>query len=294
VPDLPQELEDIIERAMQADPARRYRDADTMRRDLEAFARNKGIALGDGAVITVMEVLFEQRQEPWQDATPVPVDEGATAPVSSPRPMPMHERRLPTIELGSDVIEIHDLPTMPVEDRSMLSSIVPHPIAVPSEPKEYPKGSSSYIAYVGPTRSRWPWIAGGALAAVAAAVATIALWPAEAPVPVAAPPLPPTVAPIEEAQAPEAAPLVDAAPPLPPAPTIANVRIRISTDPQDATVLLDGAWLGHTPLDVKRPASRGPHSIKIRRRGFITQRVIVDLDADVSRSLVLQPALTDD
>ena len=76
-------------------------------------------------------------------------------------------------------------------------------------------------------------------------------------------------------------------PPPPPAPT--TVRIRVVTHPSDATVLLDGKRLGHTPLDETIAADPGKHAIKLRHRGYATQVLDVALDADVTQELTLVP-----
>jgi hypothetical protein len=67
------------------------------------------------------------------------------------------------------------------------------------------------------------------------------------------------------------------------------IRIHITTTPDDATVLLDGQWLGHTPFDGEIPVADGAHTIKIRRRGYFAQKLDVELQADVTRDIALQP-----
>jgi eukaryotic-like serine/threonine-protein kinase len=91
MPAIAPELEQIILCALQADPATRFQDADAMRRALEVHARRENIALGDSAVIKVMEVLFEHRREPW-----VIADEDTTEPIV------VHEikRRRKTLDAG--------------------------------------------------------------------------------------------------------------------------------------------------------------------------------------------------
>src|SRR5262249_34325847 len=66
VPDCPPELEEIIVKALNIDPSKRYQDADTMRRDMEALGHRMRMVLGDAAVVEVMSQLFEDRAEPWQ------------------------------------------------------------------------------------------------------------------------------------------------------------------------------------------------------------------------------------
>lgn len=77
-------------------------------------------------------------------------------------------------------------------------------------------------------------------------------------------------------------------PPQPP-PATTKVRIRIVTHPADATVLLDGKKLGHTPLDETLAADPGKHQMKLRHRGYATQVLDIALDADVTQELTLAP-----
>jgi len=90
------------------------------------------------------------------------------------------------------------------------------------------------------------------------------------------------------------APPPDAAPPPPPPPDAApppapRVRVRIVTHPGDATVLLDGKKLGHTPLDESIPADPGKHVLKLRHRGYVTHLLDVDLGADLKHEVTLTP-----
>jgi eukaryotic-like serine/threonine-protein kinase len=79
--------------------------------------------------------------------------------------------------------------------------------------------------------------------------------------------------------------------PPPPAPdppaTPSKVRVRITTRPADATVMLDNKRLGHTPLDETIAADPGKHVIKLRRKGYGTHKLDVTLDADVNEDIAL-------
>jgi len=66
------------------------------------------------------------------------------------------------------------------------------------------------------------------------------------------------------------------------------IRIHITTSPADATVLLDGQKLGHTPYDATVPAEPGTHVIKLRRRGYSTLKLDVDLSKDFTREIQLK------
>jgi serine/threonine protein kinase len=103
---------------------------------------------------------------------------------------------------------------------------------------------------------------------------------------------PPAIVPVAVSQHPPAPPDAPPAPPPPdaPPPAPAKVRVRIATHPADATVLLDGKRLGHTPLDETIDADPGKHVMKLRHRGYVTQVFDVTLDADVTQDLTLVPA----
>jgi len=72
-----------------------------------------------------------------------------------------------------------------------------------------------------------------------------------------------------------------------PAPVPAKVRIQIVTRPADATVLLDGKRLGHTPLDETVDADAGPHVIKLRKLRYDSQLLEVTLDKDITQDITL-------
>jgi serine/threonine-protein kinase len=62
VADYPKDLDAIVMRALEVDPARRFQDAGTMGRALEALASRLGIALGHAPIIEVMSKLFGERR----------------------------------------------------------------------------------------------------------------------------------------------------------------------------------------------------------------------------------------
>ncbi len=76
-----------------------------------------------------------------------------------------------------------------------------------------------------------------------------------------------------------------AAPPTPVLPT--TIAVHVTTTPGDATVLLDGKRLGHTPYDGAVPAEPGKHVLKLRRRGYAPQKLDVELTADLTRDVPL-------
>ncbi len=76
--DLPVELEEIILKALQRDPAARYQTADEMRLALDQFADKAGLRTSPTALSDFMKKLFGVRPEPWMvDISPTvdaPVD----------------------------------------------------------------------------------------------------------------------------------------------------------------------------------------------------------------------------
>jgi hypothetical protein len=70
----------------------------------------------------------------------------------------------------------------------------------------------------------------------------------------------------------------------------APLQLVIKTAPADATVLLDGKRLGRTPYSGTIEAATGTHALKIRKRGYVTVNLDLELDADITRDLTLQRA----
>lgn len=61
IPGYPPELEAIVMKALETQPGRRFQDAGTMGRALEALASRRGIALGHAPIVGVMNRLFGDR-----------------------------------------------------------------------------------------------------------------------------------------------------------------------------------------------------------------------------------------
>jgi tRNA A-37 threonylcarbamoyl transferase component Bud32 len=273
----PRDLERVILTALDPDPANRFSDADAMRRELEACGRTHKLALGDAAIVTVMEVLFEERTEPWRplDAVPVASEDYATVPLNAPVPVrPIQRQRAAAAAL-------EEVETTPFE-------VATQPLAAPlvSRPRAYPRGTAREAA-VAPSswrRSRsWrPLWWAGPPTVIAFALVAVWLRPTENSVAASAVSVPvisrPVVTPLPEATPPQPAPVRPA-----------MIRLHITTTPDDATVLLDGVWLGHTPFDGETPVTEGAHTIKIRRRGYFAQKLDVELQSDVTRDITLQP-----
>jgi serine/threonine-protein kinase len=128
------------------------------------------------------------------------------------------------------------------------------------------------------------WIAAGALVVIA--VPSIYLLTRNSSDAVASAPSPPP-APVVAHPPPTPLPVPVAVPDATPAPT--KVRIRIVSRPADASVLLDGKRVGHTPFDETVDADPGKHQIKLRRKGYALYKFDVGLDNDVNEDIALTP-----
>ena len=129
------------------------------------------------------------------------------------------------------------------------------------------------------------WIAAGALVVIA--VPAIYLLTRNSPDAVASAPSPPLPAPVVAHPPPTPAPAPVAVPDAPSAPT--KIRIRIVSRPADASVLLDGKRIGHTPFDETIDADPGKHQLKLRRKGYALYKLDVGLDNDVNEDIALTP-----
>jgi serine/threonine protein kinase len=139
-----------------------------------------------------------------------------------------------------------------------------------------------------PRKIHFRWIAlGAALATVGVTTAiALALRGTDAASPAAASPdAAPSVTIDAAVVPPDTAALVagiDAA--IPDAST--TVRLRITSTPS-GTVLLDGKKLGKTPFEGVVDRAEGTHVLKVRKSGYVTGKVEVELTSDVTHDLVL-------
>jgi hypothetical protein len=103
------------------------------------------------------------------------------------------------------------------------------------------------------------------------------------PPPAAPPPPPPPHAP---AVAPQPCAQL---PPPPPPPVPTTIRMRVTSRPPDATVLIDGLRVGRTPLDLVLGRAERDATVKLRRSGHRSRSITVSLDRDLDLDLALQP-----
>jgi hypothetical protein len=67
------------------------------------------------------------------------------------------------------------------------------------------------------------------------------------------------------------------------------VLLTVTTDPPDATVVLDGVRLGRTPFSARVPARSREAWLKVRRHAFIAVKTRVSLEHDVQWEVHLRP-----
>ena len=129
-----------------------------------------------------------------------------------------------------------------------------------------------------PQRVRWS-IAGVAVLAVPIAVAVLASRD-DAPDAPAAPPPPGEIVPVPPPPARTATSRTSAVDlPEPTVKASTKRRVRVTSIPSDATVLLDGQRLGRTPFQAELEVAPGPHVIKLRRRGYAPQKRTIEVAA---------------
>jgi hypothetical protein len=268
-----------------------------MRNELDAFARWQKLVLGDRAILTVMEVLFEERAEPWLgraaselappiDAIPQPHEDHETVPITAPpavTPVRSFQRRRAAVEVATALDENFDVPTTPVDQRRLADDVSTQPlgVAVDSPPATYPRGTArqSVVAPLPASRwRRWRWFAlGGSTALLIAIVYIIQATGTSSRTPK------PVRARCRHRPGRSSRRSRSSKRRHPPR------RRRFastSTTPDDATILLDGQWLGHTPYDGRALAAAGSHTLKIRRRVLACRKLEVKRPP-TSRDVVL-------
>jgi hypothetical protein len=288
-PRFPVELEDVIMRALEVDPDDRYQDAAAMRAELERVATRLGLALGEDTVIAVLDQLYGQRPEPWlvatgsidYDVTPQVVD----LPFAPPR------QRATThgIMRGAATAELAGVATEPVELAEMLVEEQPHEqTQLPAPPPA--RFATGILAARKQRRSLALAVVGCAVLGIAATTLASYLFidsePAAAPsapvvkaLPLPPKPKPPKPPPPQKTVA--ATPIVEPPPPD-------HVVLDVITDPPEATVVLDGVRLGHTPYHADVPIKKSAW-LKVRRFDRLPVKIKVQLDHDYEWKVTLPP-----
>jgi len=365
ISDYPPELERVVTRALQMDPAARYPSAEAMRRELVALGHRFEMVLGDAAVVEVMTQLFDdESRDPWlpplaeaPEPTPVPageagarrrplraatetvdalaieleipveslaggahervatdLDSKATTEVAAirndtePEPasaspaVPNDTESVPAITrapVPNDTDGVPAITSVPVSndtDNLPVRPRVPAPVVPPPTTRavEAPRPAPPkrpMLRAVRIDRRIVIGIAGVVAVVCVTTVLALALRGAQR--------ASSTVAPGDAAGPADAASRLDAAAPTPvsidAAPLDAavdatpTIRIRITSTPPNATVVLDGKRLGKTPFDGVVDRAEGAHVLKLRLHGFTGARRDVDLTSDVTEELRLDP-----
>ncbi len=319
-PSVPRELEDVILRALAREPADRYADTAALGAALAAVANQRGLTRGPAVVRRTLAELFDlpvvvpvidesssgRRRRlargtgdsaphaldfpedddvqgttmRWEWAAPLVLPSKSPPPIAEASAQSLLETvrspgaaaaHPPRIVVSTSVAAI----TPPRLPRSRSTSVV----VLPSPPSSSSRPALSARATV--------WRDIGALVGIAAATAALVLgaWAWLTPAtPVAALPALATAVPALAPPAPPAEVVLPMAS-LPPPRT--QLWLRVTSEPAGATVLLDGARLGRTPLTIELPRRAGTATLKVRRHGVARKRTIA-LDGDVVEHVVLE------
>ncbi len=210
--------------------------------------------------------------------TPVPVRQ-TPAPVRQ-TPVPVR----PTLDLS-----LH-LPLPPARNTPTPfepAAIVPEPLYEPIEPLRPALRATSTLYVFIDRRRRAFTIAAAVLAVCGLTLLGFAIMRDEQravpkPTPTApapTPPPPPAPAPASK-PAPVAAPSTSA--------KDSTVLLEVVTDPDGATVVLDGVRLGVSPMSIRLPTRPGPVWLKVRKRGHAAVKTRVSLERDVRWNVELR------
>ena len=261
MPDFPAVLEDIVMRALDRDPEKRYPTALAMRRDLLAAVRDLSVEVApEERLGSVMHRLFADR-----------VTEKAAM--------------LRRVEAGA---EVDDIPAPETDDSIEIpmafdSCSTPPPADLPATLVVAMQAEEPQRAATRRRRAPFALATAGALAVLLLGTVglVVASRRATAQVSTAAPDL----------RAPESPPNASAtgAAPAPPAVSSlpAEVVIRIETTPAKAHVFLGGEERGLSPVELRMPRGTDIREVEIRRDGYQTQHEKVAPETDQKIKLTL-------
>jgi serine/threonine-protein kinase len=275
-PDAPDELARLCDKALSLSPGERFATAAEMRAELEAYMSKAGTQVSAEELGSFVATLFEEQRAELRalvdsqlarlrDSMPPDAYGGQVSRVS----------RLP--ELLPESFEEEPLPSTGAQSqtpsvgpsRGTLRGAVLLPASEPAPPSP----------------SRLPLIVTAtALAAALAAVGwLLRTRPPDAPIgPIGS---------TAQAHSPAAAPSATAPVEGAPAPVAegAYLRARISVNPLDARILVDGAALPQNPFEGKFIKDGAVHRVQFEAGGFQPQSRIVVFDKDLSLDIALQP-----
>jgi serine/threonine-protein kinase len=325
VSNYPRELEAIVMKALKVDPRDRFPTADALRRAVVALGHRLHLVLGDAAIIEVMSQLFEARAA----APSTPAEPQQASPVPDPALDWLDSERMLTTVRGESQASDPALSNRPPSDPLPSDPPLRQPRAVsPAAPNfetpvvGLPIDRPVILLPRAPARMqsaralRWiaaatatvlgglgylamhqstPAIAGSASSPLATPLVVEPMPQEPQEPPTASPPA--ASAPAASAATASASVQSDPPPVPPPAPTFPSppvapteIRLQIVSHPSDATVLLDGKRLGHTPFNEIVAADPGKHVIKLRHKGYESQRIERTLDADITEDVALVPS----
>ncbi|HET9953509.1 MAG TPA: protein kinase [Polyangiaceae bacterium] len=290
-PSISEELERIVVRALATEPARRYPDAHSFRRDLLEVPELRGVSARE--VGARLEALFAEERselnrvirEAMRDDTEAAIFVAEKAPV-----------RLPELGHASDTSSIGSLSTTAPTTTPVIQTTPPPPMPAHGSAIPVSRG----------VRRQSVWLAGGALGL---SVAAVVLWMAnrdprpEAPDIHAVNPAGSavgTVPPVAQRE-----PTVPAMPAdstsvvsTPPASATSlpqreaaaspEIRVRISAKPPTASLLLDGKPLGGNPYQGARTRDDKTHVLTVLAPGYQSRSIPLSFERDLDVPVVLE------
>ena len=309
----PRALEGVVLTALCREPGGRFATARAMGAALIDAAARDGLDAHPGIVERVVGALFGVKPEPWQRVPAAGEDEedegtterrpggiGSTAAAEGAMlTLPLREgpsgtlaREIEVHAFGVHAPEVH-APDAHEPASSWLDESAPEPIELPPRPGTPPPARANTLAMH--EHRRWKWVAAATASAVGVAIGLVVSitvpdpqppqpQPPQQPQPQPQPQPHPQPQPQPQAARPSPVPVPVPVPPTPistPPPRSSRVHVRVTTTPEDATVVIDGTRMGRTPFDGTF-APRGEQVwLKVRKRGFVPRKVKVTVTPEM-------------
>jgi eukaryotic-like serine/threonine-protein kinase len=278
VPDVLPELAEISERALARDRDKRYPSAAALRAELEPCIEKLGPRTSAEEVGAYLREVFAEQRADLRgviDRQLAAIDEALeTRREASIRPTPLPEIRQ----------------SIPPEDSSSPATVNRRTPSLGTPSPSEPRSSTLLGAVLGSqpapplpaTPSRTPLFAALGVAIIAAGAAAGLLAARRPPEPRAAPAV------ASEAPAPSTVASTTTERTAPVAPDGSFLRARITVNPAEARILLDGAPLPANPFEGKFLKDGAVHRITFEAAGFQPQSRLAVFDKDVSLDIALQ------
>jgi serine/threonine-protein kinase len=299
----PHALEEVVLTALSREPGGRFASARAMGAALVDAAKTDGLDARPEIVERVIGALFGKRADPWQRIIPTTKaeeedEEGTTErlPVKEPELASPPSQELP-LPAPTEPMPAARPEASSESEPSWLDPSAPEPIDLPVRPTGHANAPPS-IRWPRPTVARWAAVA-VAIGAVVGLVASVTVPDVQ---PVSSverelartqpPPQPPPPPPPQ----PPPQPAVASIPP-PPLPVArcslpdarCAITISVTTTPDDATLVIDGHRMGHTPFTGTFTPRGDTVWLKVRKRGHISRKVKVPVTPDVAWTVQLAP-----